>query len=462
MRIKQLYLYGFSRYLCGSRSGAKASELADSARELGGLSKLAGHYFPARLLNTSNKSRSRDFPLFVTFWAFFSQVLTRSASCRSALSSVQAWCASRGKRMPSDDTSAYCQARSRLPLECLRAIFAAVGEWLCKRDRDDTLLNGRKVRVLDGTGVSMPDTRANRKKWPYAGNQKPGCGFPVIKLTGLFCLQSGRLIKFAFGAWKENESVLARQLVGWINKGEVLLADRGFCGWGFMALLQRKGVDVVFRLQQFRKDRAGEHMWEKPRRTQSWGKCLWRELPAQIAVRIIDFNVNVPGFRTTHIRLCTTLPDEKVYSDEALIALYMRRWQIELFFRDIKTTPGLDVVRCQRPAMVEKEIYMQAIAYNTVRALMLEAALTHGVPLERLSFKGSVDAMRAWGVPLHEAGARQGKKLMREMLLAIASDQVPLPPHRTEPRSKKRRPKNYQLLTNPRQKMIVAQSRRNK
>jgi hypothetical protein len=281
-------------------------------------------------------------------------------------------------------------------------------------------------------------------------------------MAGLFCLASGRLIKFAFGSWKERESVLARQLAGWIDRGGVLLADRGFCGWGFMALLQRKGVDVVFRLQESRKDRAGTHVWKKPRRTESWGKCLWGGLPEQIAVRLIEFNVHAPGFRTRCVRLCTTLTDAVAYPDDALIALYMRRWKIELFFRDIKTSLGMDVVRCQTPAMVEKEIWMQAISYNTVRALMLEAALTHAVDVERLSFKGTVDAMRAWGAWMNAGGARLDKRLLRELLLAIASDQVPLRPERSEPRAKKRRPKNYQLLTKPRHEMVIAKSRRNK
>jgi len=462
MAIKQLYLNGFSHHLCGSASRNKASELARRACELGGLSTLAGRFFSNNLLASAPGSRNRDFPLLVTFWAFFSQVLTRNASCRAAVAGVQAWRASRNTRMPSDGTSAYCQARSRLPLDCLRAIFTAIGAWISKHDSGDALLNGRIVRVVDGTGVSMPDTAANRKKWPCAGNQKPGCGFPVIQLAGLFCLQSGRLIKFAFGSWKERESVLARQLVGWLGKGEVLLADRGFCGWGFMALLQRKGVDVVFRLQQFRKNRPGRHVWEKPRRTESWGKRLWRELPAQITVRILSFDVHVKGFRSRRITLCTSLLDSKAYPDEALIALYMRRWKIELFFRDIKTTLGLDVVRCQTPAMVEKEIWMQAIAYNTVRALMLEAALSHGVSVERLSFKGTVDMMRTWAGCMHHDKPGINKHLLSELLLAIASEQVPLRPCRAEPRCRKRRPKDYQYLTKPRHAMAPFKLRRKK
>jgi hypothetical protein len=175
MAIKQLYLCGFSHHLCGSRLRRAASSLLGTARELGGLSKLAGGFFPGALLATAPNKRERDFPLFVTFWAFFSQVLTRNASCRAALASVQAWCVARRKQPPSNGTGAYCQARSRLPLECLRSVFAAVNAWMERRNQGECgLLNGRPVRVIDGTGLSMPDSEDNRKKWPCAGNQKKG------------------------------------------------------------------------------------------------------------------------------------------------------------------------------------------------------------------------------------------------------------------------------------------------
>lgn len=113
-------------------------------------------------------------------------------------------------------------------------------------------------------------------------------------------------------------------------------------------------------------------------------------------MRIVRFRVAVPGYRTEEVVLVTTLLDEKAYPDESIAALYRRRWSVELFFRDIKTTLGLDVLRCQTPALVEKEVRLQVIAYNLVRALMLEAAWTHDVELERLSFKGTVDSLRQW------------------------------------------------------------------
>jgi len=164
-------------------------------------------------------------------------------------------------------------------------------------------------------------------------------------------------------------------------------------------------------------------------------------------MRIVHFRVVVPGFRTEQITLVTSLLDTALYPDQALAELYLRRWRVELYYRDIKCSLGLDVLRCNTPDMVEKEIWMQAIAYNMVRAIMLEASITHSVDLERLSFKGTVDTLLSWTPLLPTGKPRKTKQFIDEMLLVIASDTVPLRPKRSEPRVKKRRPKNYQLLT---------------
>ena len=142
------------------------------------------------------------------------------------------------------------------------------------------------------------------------------------------------------------------------------MADRGFCGWGLIALLVRKKVDVVMRPHQRRKGSGCRQSWKKPQRPETWDQALWAELPGQIEVRIVRFCVNVPGFRTQHIVLATTLLDAQAYPDEQLAA---RRWSMELFFRDIKISLGLDVLRCLSPELVEKEAWLHAIAYNLVR-----------------------------------------------------------------------------------------------
>jgi hypothetical protein len=335
----------------------------------------------------------------------------------------------------------------------LRAAHEKIGGWIERHTQEAWRWCGRSVKVLDGCGISMPDTDANRARWPYAGGQKPGCGFPTAQLVGLFCLATGRLVRFALDSWKSHEIPLARQLIGWIESKEVVLTDRGFCGWGLIALLQRKGADVVMRAHQARKLKGKQMTWPKPQRDPAtWTKSLWEELPAALTLRIVRFRVAVSGFRTKKVVLVTTLLDAKTYPDEAIIALYRRRWAVELCFRDIKTTLGLDVLRCQSPELIEKEIWLQAIAYNLVRALMLEAAWTHSVALERLSFKGTVDTLRQW-TPLMAPTMFAFKHARQELLRIIATDQVPNRPNRSEPRSRKRRPKPYQWLTKPRSQM---------
>ena len=113
---------------------------------------------------------------------------------------------------------------------------------------------------------------------------------------------------------------------------------------------------------------------------------------------------------------------------------------------------NMDVLRCKTPDMVDKELYMHLIAYNLVRVLMLQAAATKNISPLRLSCKGTVVTVRQWA-PMMAAAAKYGSdcsKMYKALLNAIARDPVPERPERTEPRARKRRPKNYQLLTKPR------------
>jgi len=265
-----LYLPCFSHRLNGSRLRKAAKTLTQSAEDLSGLGAVGGRFFPAKLLATAKGGRDRMFPVVVIFWAFLSQVFTRNASCRDAVRRVQALRAKAGKKLPSEDTSAYCQARANLPLALLRRIFEAIGLWMEQRHQSGYLCSGHNVKVIDGTGMSMPDIKQNRKKWPYAGGQKPGCGFPAAQMVGLFCLSIGRLARFVTSSWKCHEIPLARQLLKWINPNEVLLADRGFCGWILIALFLRNKVHVVLRLHQARKDKSGLSVWKKPQWRKNW------------------------------------------------------------------------------------------------------------------------------------------------------------------------------------------------
>jgi len=452
------YLPGFSHHLNGRPSGAQRRKVAERASRLDGLCALVAKFVPVELFDPPSGGRRRVYTPWVTFIAFLGQVLTRNSACREAVRRVQSWFVVEKQSPPDESTSAYCQARQRLSLESLRQAHEAIGGWIERHARKDWQWCNRPIRVMDGCGVSMPDSESNRARWPYAGCQRPGCGFPTAQLVGLFCLATGRLIRFAFESWKAHESALARQLVEWIEPDAVVVADRGYSGWGLIALMRRKGADVVMRAHQGRKLDGPQMRWAKPQRPKTWSKPMWDELPDELLIRIVRFTVAVPGFRTQEVVLTTTLLDQTAYPDDAIIALYRRRWDVELYFRDIKTTLGLDVLRCESPEMVQKEVWLQVIAHNLIRALMVEAAWTHHVDLTRLSFKGTVDTLRQW-TPLLAPRIFASKHARQELLRIIAADSVPLRPDRVEPRAKKRRPKNYQLLTKPRHQMIVSVSR---
>jgi len=437
---------------------ATGKKLQRKARNLDGLARLIGRFIPPEIFSGP---RERIYSPWVTFVAFLGQVLTRESPCRGAVRRLQACCVAARQPVPDENTSGYCQARARLELAQVQEAHEHVVQWFEGQGPAAGWL-GRQVRVLDGCGVSMPDTAQNRARWPYAGGQKPGCGFPTAQLVGLFSLATGQLTRFAFADWKAHEIPLARQLVPWIEPKEIVLADRGFCGWGFIALLQRKNADVVLRLHQARRAQNGRVTWPKPQRSSdTWGKDLWTELPNELSLRVVTFQVAVKGFRTKTVTVVTTLLDEEKYPDEAIAELYRRRWAVELFFRQIKTTLGLDVLRCLSPELIEKEVWMQVIAYNVIRALMCEAAKVHRVEVDRLSFKGTVDTLRQW-TPLLAPALFVSRVARLELLRIIAADLVPLRPDRSEPRVRKRRPKNYQLLTKPRHEMVVSPSRNQK
>jgi hypothetical protein len=287
-------------------------------------------------------------------------------------------------------------------------------------------------------------------------------------MAGLFSLASGALLEHVTGRQNTHDSQLFRQLWPRLKKGDIILADRAFCSYGAMAALQHRGIDTVVRLHQMRKAdwRFGRRLghgdrlvvWTKPARCpEVWSKDEFARLPEQLPVRLIRTVITAEGFRTRTVLIATTLVDAEVYPADALRELYAQRWNIELHFAQIKTTLEIDVLRCQSPEMIEKELQIHLIAYNLVRVLMQKAAHLHHVPLDRISFKGSLDTLRHWAQAIHASAKspRKQAELINRMLDAIAGDLVPKRPGRLEPRAKKRRPKNYQLLTHPRREMRV-------
>lgn len=283
-----------------------------------------------------------------------------------------------------------------------------------------------------------------------------------MKFVGLFSLSTGCLLSVVTGNYYQAELSLFRRLWHYLKPGDVLVADRGFADYGTLAGLSIKGVDCVARLHQGRRAdfRHGQRLgrgerlitFNKPiARVRTIGKRLWNFLPEKLTLRMIRVPFTAKGFRTRQLTLITTLLDPEKYPAQEIAALYRRRWEVELFFRDIKTMLQMEHLSCKTPPMVEKEFLMHMIAYNLIRCLMFEAARQHDVSLDRISFKGSVDAVRQYSVTIaHAPNGKKRRHLVSELLQVLAEDQVPFRPNRNEPRAVKRRPKPFPLLNRPR------------
>ncbi len=389
--------------------------------------------------------RERLYPPTVTLSMFMKQSLALDRSCQRA---VDAWAGQRaaaGLSVQSIATGGYCRARARLPLQMIVALTRETGRLLSAQAPRGWRWRGRCVKLADGTGISMPDTAENQARYPQPRSQAPGVGFPMAGLVGIVCLSTGAILEAAIGAHAskgQSEQDLFRSLHGTLRAGDILLADALYCSYFQIATLQAAGVDVLFeqhgsRLTDFRRGRSlakRDHLvhWSKPETRPEWMSLeQYRAFPKQILVREAKVDGQV---------LVTTMQNARALPKGELAALYARRWHIELDIRNIKTTLGMEVLRCLTPAMVEKELWVSLLAYNLIRLLMAQAAHTAGVYPRELSFKHTVQMWSSWPRSAEPS----------ELFRLIAQRPVGNRPGRSEPRVRKRRPKSFPWLKVPR------------
>jgi Transposase DDE domain. len=404
-------------------------------------------------------SRDRCWNFRLIFWTFLWQIAQAGASCREAIRQAQALCHLQNRAVPPHETSPYCQARRNIPLERLDEIHRAV---VC--DTEATIATkdlwcGRHVRIVDASTLTAPDTPANQRAFPQQSSQKPGCGFPILRLIGLFSLATGLFTTWMTGPWSSHELVLFQSMWQFLQPGEVLLGDRGFGIWVVLAQCLQRKADGVFRVRGHRQSdwRRGQRLskherrirWDKPRKRPDYlSEPQWALLPDSLDLRLVRVVITEPGFRTRKVILVTTMLDRKTYPAPDLADLYRRRWDMELSLRHLKSTLQMEHLSCKTPRMLEREIRMHFLVHNLVRRLMFEAARKAGVPLPRLSFAGALSAARRQAEAMLQARTqRQRRKLMSELYRVIAEDLLPDRPGRWEPRAIKKRPKPFPLLT---------------
>ena len=385
----------------------------------------------------------------LTLWAWLSQVLHegRLRSCVAAVSRVTVLCVLLGRKPPSPDSGAYCRARAKLPEHVIGRLVYRLGDELESRVPADWLWLGRHVKLGDGTTLLAPDTDANQQAWPQQRSQKPGVGFPILRMVVLLSLATGALCGVASGPYKGKETgepALLRKLLDRFQDGDVFLGDCCFCSYFLLALLLGQGVDVVTRQHQRRRTdfrcgrRLGEKdhvlFWQRPSRPKWMDEETYATIPQTLTVRELEVRVEIRGFRVKQLVVVTTLTDGERYPRAEIARLFRARWHVELDLRNAKTTLRLDDLRCKTPEMVRREILVHWLAYNLIRKVMAQAALSEERLPRELSFAAALAVV---------AGAWDHATLARhDILITLAKTQWQLivwqrvgdRPDRVEPR----------------------------
>ncbi len=398
--------------------------------------------------------RERKFAPTVTLAMFLGQALRADSSCQNAVNEAIVNQLLSGASAVSANTGGYCLARQRLPLEMVRALGRQTGILMNQHTLSDWLWRGRHVKLTDGTTTLMPDTEQNQGRFPQHGRQEKGAGFPIARLVCVMSLANGAVLDMAVGPYKgkgSGEYGLFRELLDCFAPGDVMLADSYYCSYFLIGELQARGVDVVFeqhgaRHTDFRpgeKLGARDHVvtWSKPKIRPTWmTPQQYEAYPATLTLREVKVRKKV---------LVTSFLNHRDVCKREIGNLFLRRWNVELDLRNIKSTLGMERLTCKTPEMCEKELGIYVLAYNLTRLLMAQAADQAGVMPRQLSFKHRVRVWVAWS-------QRQFLSHTPEDIAAvfrlISHIRVGNRPGRIAPRLVKTRPKPFGRLQTTRRR----------
>jgi hypothetical protein len=290
-----------------------------------------------------------------------------------------------GLAVPDPGSSALAQARTRVGVKPLRALF----DLLAGPAPGTQRWRGLLVCAVDGTTMAVPDSDANLSVYPRQAGTHGGSGYPLLRLLTVVACGTRTVIDAVFGPVDVGETSYAPRLLTCLRAGMLLLADRNFAVASLVTQIAGSHADPLIRVKNGRKL---PHV----------GRCpdgSWRSICGGVAIRVIDAEiiVNTAGGRHTgRYRLITTLTDHRAYPAFELVKLYHLRWDIETSFLELKsTTLGGRVLRARTPTGIAQEIYALLTGYQVLRLAMGEA--TDSSPTtsaDRASFTVALHAAR--------------------------------------------------------------------
>ena len=405
--------------------------------------------------------RVRFYSPEVIVFALLAAVNSRDNTLRGAVVRNNADRMQRGDAPASTGTSAFSEARSKLNPLVLIGAAKDVAARVCAKAPGGDIWRGMAPYVIDGTTLTAADTAENQRRFPQATTQAEGVGYPIMRVVVIQSLATGMIGDLALAPYAgkgTGEMALAREVMPTIPENSLLMGDRYFPSFFFLADLRRRGIHGIFpmhaaRKVDFRKGKwltYGDHavVWQKPARPEWMSEDEYAGYPSALDMR--EMEVREKGNGRERLVLVTTLLDADAFPKADVARMYRQRWRVEVALRDMKDTFGLDHINANTPEMIEKIIWAHALAYNVLRWHMLNACSLYEVEPEQVSVKTAAMILAA-NATLILAASPDGRPrlfacLYKQMVQAVVGRR----PGREEPRAIKRRPKSRALLKEPR------------
>lgn len=399
--------------------------------------------------------RVRDFTPATTLGLFVAQALSRGDACSTVVTQFNRERKRDGLPPVSEDGSAYCKARARLPVK----LIDCLGQRVIQLQRDKTCSQwkwqGKDVYFVDGLVLRAPDTAENQAVYPQPSSQQQGLGFPQVRVVLTTSLATGCIKHYNTGpveGKRTGEVSLFREKHSDFKAGDVVVGDSNFESFHDAVLLNRAGVDLVFCINGTRNSpfegackRIDDKLVTilKPKFDPSrFTREQWNLLPESIQYRVIRYRASG---RHEVITIVTTLVDRGRFSAAAIAELYGLRWDVETDIFAFKSTMGVGELRCLTPDNLDREIAVAILAHNLVRVLMSDAAIVSEVHPREISFSRARDAWISYRDEL------ESSEDLMWIILSATSRLVRDRPGREEPREIKRRNlTKYGKLRSPR------------
>lgn len=373
--------------------------------------------FPSQIIRalyeeTKQTYYERLLPPLLILWGFIFQRLSADHSCDAAWSylssdSVQEQFGlnKAGQQLCSESTSAYCQARQRLPIKVARQVLAYTSKTIAEKTGDDGRWHGWRVNLFDGSTLQLAASDKLQEHYGTNHNQYRRGHWPLMRLVAGFDFFTGAVNGVAEGPYNVSEHPLAVTLIAELGASILHIGDRFFGAYHVLQAIVAAKSQANLRLNT---NSAKRLCASQVLRSGCDLDVVWKKAPydkiepdlptPDITGRLIYSRLEKAGFRPIDLYLFTTLTDREAYSAADLVALYGLRWHVELDFRHLKTTLGMERLDGKSVDIVCKELILGLTAYNLLRGLMTTAALQADVLPCQLSlakcWRRTIDACR--------------------------------------------------------------------